>query len=358
LTGALGQRETAELAAASRTSPRYLAELRAACPDPLHAPAYAALLLEARVCRAVSAYAAAVSLEASQLRSQVGRLAQASGVGNHPADRYAAQMKLIAADMRRFSAWFNPDKTGAVTGPPAAPADGRGRDEETMLAVLIQQRPEAGQLMRMLHATVFTDPLRQQVFLAIEILHAFGQPIDELTVDWELVRALASVGVKPANIGSAVGQPSYVMRLATANFGREETARAAGALGERLAGTLGAVGHDRGPVPRMLTPTIRKSDRHGDSEHRYCRPPCRTGAARHGGSAALTTRKTCATCCRKTSPIHATRPSSPPSRTETARSAASYALDVGLGFATTDFIKSLWNRRFLCPRYRAGVCDN
>ena len=260
--------EAAELAAASGTSPRYLGELQAACPDPFHAPAYAELVLEARVCRAVSAYAAAFSLEASLLRGQVGRLARASGVGIHPAGRYAAQIKLMAADMRRFSAWFNPDKTRAVPGPPVAPADGRARDEEAMLAVLIQHRPEAGQLMRMLHAAVFTDPLRQQVFLAIESLHAVGQPIDELTVDWELVRALASVGVKPANTGPATGQPSYVMRLAAADFGREATARVASALGERLTGTLtgprlvsdnlsphppalGAPNRERGPEPRL-----------------------------------------------------------------------------------------------------------
>ena len=265
----LGQHELAELAVASRTSPRYLSELRAACPDPSHAPAYAALVLEARVCRAVSVYAAAFSVEASLLRGDVGRLARAAGVGIHPAGRYASQMKLIAADMRRFAAWFNPDKTPAVPGPPTAPADGRARDEEIMLAVLIQQRPEAGQLMRMLRGTVFTDPLRQQVFLAVGSLDAAGQPVDELTVDWELVRFLASVGVKPANTGPVTGQASYVMRLAAVDFGREETARAAGALGGRLPGmladprpvsdsiasrppTLSAAGHDdRRPVARM-----------------------------------------------------------------------------------------------------------
>ena len=234
----LGRRETVELAAASRTSPRYLGDLRAACPDPSHAPAYAALVLEARVCRTVSMYAAAFSVEASLLRGEVGRLARASGFGIHPADRYASQMKLIAADMRSFSAWFNPGKTLAVPRPPMTPGDGRARDEEMVLAVLIQQRPEAGQLMRMLHATVFTDPLREEVFLAIASLHVARQPIDELTVDWELVRLLASVGVKPTNVGPAKGQLSYVTRLAAVDFGREETARVVGALGERMAGTL------------------------------------------------------------------------------------------------------------------------
>lgn len=263
-----GRREAAELATAARASPRYLGELCAACPNPFHASAYAALVLEARVCRAVSGYAAAFSVEASLLRGEVGRLARASGAGIHPAGRYVSQMKLIAADMRSFSAWFNPDKTGAVAGPPVAPPEGRARDEEIMLAVLIQQRPEAEQLMSMLHATAFADPLRQQVFLAIENLHSTDWPTDELTVDWELVRVLASVGVKPANIGPATGQPSYVMRLAAADFGRAETARVAGDLGERSAGmlpgprrvpdssatrppALGAAGHDRGPVPRI-----------------------------------------------------------------------------------------------------------
>ena len=220
------------------------------------------------MCRAVSAYAAAFGVEASLLRGEIGRLARASSAGIHPAGRYVSQMKLIAADMRSFSAWFNPDKTQAVPGPPGGLADGRAGDEEMILAALIQQRPEAGQLMRVLRSTVFTDPLRQQVFLAIEGLHAARQPIDELTVDWELVRVLASAGVKPANIGPATGQPSYVMRLAAADFGREETARVAGALGERLTGTLigrspvpdsiaprppalGAAGHERGPVTRM-----------------------------------------------------------------------------------------------------------
>jgi replicative DNA helicase len=178
-----GRREVVKLAVASRTSPRYLGELRSACPNPFHAPAYAALVLEARVCRAVSAYAAAFSVEASLLRGEIGRLGRVPRAGVHPAGRYVSQMKLIAAEMRSFSAWFNPDKTQAVPGPPVAPADGRPRDEEMILAALIQQRPEASQLMRMLRSTVFTDPLRQQVFLAIEGLHVAGQPIDELTVD-------------------------------------------------------------------------------------------------------------------------------------------------------------------------------
>lgn len=260
--------EAVELAAASRTAPRYLGELRAACPDPFHAQAYAALVLEARVCRVVSAYAAAFGIEASLLRGEVGRLARASGADSHPAARYVSQMRLIAADMRRFSAWFNPDKTRAVPGPPADLATGRAKDEEIILAALVQQCPEAGQLMRALHAGVFTDPLRQQVFLAVESLHATGRPIDELTVDWELVRVLASVGVKPMNIGVATAQPSYVMRLAAADFGREETTRVAGTLGERAAVELtgprrlpdgvtprppapDAAGHDRGPVPQI-----------------------------------------------------------------------------------------------------------
>lgn len=73
------RREAAELAASFRTSPRYLGELQVACPDPFHAPAYAALVLEACLCRAVSAYAGPFSLEASLLRGQVGCLARASG---------------------------------------------------------------------------------------------------------------------------------------------------------------------------------------------------------------------------------------------------------------------------------------
>jgi hypothetical protein len=249
-------------AAAPELSPYYLGELRATCPDPRHGPAYAKMVLEASVLRALRGHAADLARHADLL-------------GRHMAD--------IASAMHRQAARFNPDTTSAVTGPPAA-AGGPGREEELVLAALIRQHPETGPVVSMLPAVAFGDPLRREAFETIRTLYRSRRDIDPLTVDWELARR-APAAIGPGEWPAAGDQPSYVMRLAV-SAARGPVARTAYALLARHAASDAGPHPSAGgaaPRPPVTGSTARPGTKPGQQEPpRLMQPPPHMPGHGHG----------------------------------------------------------------------------
>jgi hypothetical protein len=211
-------RQVVELAADPDIEAGYLDELQAACPDPLHGPDYAAMVVEASVRRMLARHADELAAEAESVGRDARRLITAAGALGHQADTEARHMARVAAAIRVHSAQFSPDtSTGKAAEGESAPAAGQAWSEERVLGALIQQHPETGQVLAMLPATVFTSPLRREIFEVIRSLHVGKRPVDALTVDWELARRQAASGIRDE--APAGPDESYAARLVRLNTG-------------------------------------------------------------------------------------------------------------------------------------------
>lgn len=211
-------RQVVELAAAPDISAGYLDELQAACPDPLHGPDYAAMVVEASVHRMLARHADELAAEAESVGRNARRLIAAAGALGHQADIEARHMARVAAAIHVHSAQFSPDtSTGKAAEGESAPAAGQTWSEERVLGALIQQHPETKQVLAMLPGTVFTSPLRREIFEVIRSLHVGKRPVDALTVDWELARCQATSGIRDE--APAGADESYAARLARLNTG-------------------------------------------------------------------------------------------------------------------------------------------
>lgn len=188
--------------------------IAAACPDPRHSTAYAAMVLEASVRCALSGHAEDLASQAETLGYDARRLVRASGADGRQGEKYALHIAWIATAMRSHATQFDPDTTRAAAEPPSEVGE-EVDDEEIVLAALIQQHPESTQIVNVLPATAFADPLRREIFEVIRTLHVSGRPVDTLTVDWEVARSRAQRGDQPPDEGFVTDdEPSYVARLA------------------------------------------------------------------------------------------------------------------------------------------------
>jgi len=106
-----------------------------------------------------------------------------------------------------------------------APArDEAAAREERVLASVIQRHHQTSDLPGWLPADVFTGAARQEVFTAIVSLHIRGEPIDDLTTDWERARLQATAS------GTTGPDTSYAQRLARMPVGPAEALGACRAL--------------------------------------------------------------------------------------------------------------------------------
>jgi hypothetical protein len=214
-------------AAAAAAGPGYLDELRAACPDPLHGPAYGEMVMQASARRTVASVADDLADQAGTLGYDAARLVRAVGAAGHDTDVHARHLARLAAAMRSHGAQFNPG-TALAPPAPATAESGQARAEERVLAALIQGNRETGQVISMLPAAAFGGPLRREIFTAIRSLYASARPIDALTVDWEVTRAQASFGGQEAGSAPAAsGGESYAERLARTSVGDGPVTRTA-----------------------------------------------------------------------------------------------------------------------------------
>jgi replicative DNA helicase len=193
--GAGEWRAAVEAAVRPQLSAEYLEEVQAGCPDPLHGPAYGAMVMDASARRTVADLAEDIASEAGALEYDTGRLIRAVGAAGHEMDNDALHLARVAAAMRVHSERFNPDTSSGAEGPAESIAESeQAAAEERILAALIQGHHETRQVMGILIGSAFIDPLRREVFEAVRSLFASNRPIDPLTVDWELTRSRSSSG--------------------------------------------------------------------------------------------------------------------------------------------------------------------
>ena len=183
----------------------YLDELVAACPDPAHGPAYGAMLVQAAVYRQAHDHADRMDAQAALLRAQGTRLTDASAPGASLAAGLGALLAQVARAVRGHTAVLAPaaddpaagGSSGAVPAEPAGPppATRAGQREELVLSAVLQEHPQAGQILSYLPAAAFTSPARQEIFRAARRLNQSGRPVDELTVSWELATRSAVTAI-------------------------------------------------------------------------------------------------------------------------------------------------------------------
>ena len=183
----------------------YLDELVAACPDPAHGPAYGAMLVQAAVYRQAHDHADRMDVQAALMSAEGTRLSDASAPGAGLAVGLGALLAEVARAVRGHTAVLCPGSDDAAAGgspgatpaEPArpAPATRAGQREELVLSAVLQEHPQAGQILSYLPAAAFTSSKRQEIFRAARRLNRSGRPVDELTVSWELATHSAVTAV-------------------------------------------------------------------------------------------------------------------------------------------------------------------
>ena len=99
---------------------------------------------------------------------------------------------------------------------------------------LLQQHRESDQILAFLPAAAFTSPERQEIFRAIRRLRQASQPVDELTVTWELATGSDSFTQRHGNSGLAFDAYTTVMRLASASDAGQSPPKEARGLASQL----------------------------------------------------------------------------------------------------------------------------
>ena len=187
-------------------SVRYLQALSGTCPDPAHVRAYARMVMESALRRQLLVHADRLFREAGDLHFEVGRFSKAAPPGNGVQEFAVHLMKLAHAvwtNARTFGPGAEiPNDRQPAAGPDetavpdasasypvtamAAAADERARQEDDVLAGLIQHHWQNSNVLDWLPADAFTAGPRRDVYEAVAALGRAGQPIDELTVAWHL----------------------------------------------------------------------------------------------------------------------------------------------------------------------------
>ena len=162
-----------------------LASFIETCPDPTAATAYARILVEAELNRTMAAHAA--------------RLVELS-------EPHSPERSEAAALIRPEPAISRDAENAPISG---SWKGSRPNCEERILAELIQHPDQIEQASGAIDAATFTSAARNDLFDAISAVHKRGEPVDALTIAWELDRIQAE-GLRNAGVNPA----AYVDRLA------------------------------------------------------------------------------------------------------------------------------------------------
>ena len=209
-------------------------ELVASCPNPRHGTAYGIRLVQAALYRQLSETADVLGAQAALLGREGARVLEAGANGGSQAPEVVRHLGLVSAALRRHTAPLAP--TGPAGGParmpdqatmptaavqssadpPDRPASDQELREEHVLTALLHEHRESDQILAFLPAAAFTSPDRQEIFRAIRRLRQASQPVDELTVIWELATRSDSSSPLPGNSDPALGIYASVTRLASA----------------------------------------------------------------------------------------------------------------------------------------------
>lgn len=287
--------------------PGYTDVLRRSCPDPAHAPAYARLVIEAMLRRELSAHAQRLRTAAADLHYHGARLAAGAQPGDAAEDLLYRDMLVAQGDLsyppvqrllchelelaialRAHAAAFDPDRDPAraehevaavpepappvlgVPGPasiaawyeaaglrPCGPLSREAR-EELVLASVLQRDDAARAIPNWLPASAMTGP-RRELLTAITALARRGDPVDEVTADWELTRARSLTGAQPGDTAYAARVVRLSVGAGTAVTIAHDLYREHTAASDRMAAVLPhAAGTAAGsPETPAVSPHIR-----------------------------------------------------------------------------------------------------
>lgn len=161
----------------------YLHGLARACPDPADIAIYARMVAEAQVRRTLASYAERIELPTIN-------------PGQDPEPGYLPR---LAEALRRqaslepdISEKNNPAPVPYVNSATAEPVSAletltRARQEELVLADLLQHRGQVADI-EWLSPEVFAPGPRREIYETILTVDSYGEPVTELTVEWELDR--------------------------------------------------------------------------------------------------------------------------------------------------------------------------
>nr|EIF92707.1 hypothetical protein [Streptomyces tsukubensis NRRL18488] len=160
----------------------YAHQLVAACPRPEHASVYGRMVLEGAIHRTVAEHAVRLH--------QAARADTVRGSIEETLLRADALAGVLADLARRWGTDPRP------VPPPVAPVprattvvDGDLlADEEFLLACLTARPDQLDAVVGWLRPSDFGDPGHQQLYRALGALHHRGEPVDQLTVLWEVQR--------------------------------------------------------------------------------------------------------------------------------------------------------------------------
>ena len=217
-----GDRNMAVARAAGRqVSEDYVRELAATCPNPRHATAYGLRLVQAALYRQMSRSAEALGAQAAVLGYAGTRVIQVGAESGPQALDAARHLGLVSAALRRHTTALAPTPATAVQSLAVSPARSTSVQElreEDVLTALLQEHRESDRILSFLPAAAFTSPDRQEIFRAIGRLRQASQPVDELTVIWELRTGSDSSSQTRGNSDVDYGTRTVVMRdLASAS---------------------------------------------------------------------------------------------------------------------------------------------
>ncbi|MFJ6101880.1 DnaB-like helicase N-terminal domain-containing protein [Streptomyces sp. NPDC092359] len=155
--------------------------LVSACPRSAHAPVYGRMVLEGAIHRTVTEHAVRLHQEArtGALRGEVeGTLHYADVLGGvlaDPARRWGTEPRPVAPAV-------------ILSAIPSAPAARVADDEAFLLAVLVERPGAVDEVVDWLRPGDFADPVRGQLYRCLGALHHRGEPIDRITLLWEVQR--------------------------------------------------------------------------------------------------------------------------------------------------------------------------
>jgi len=161
----------------------YLRSLTENCPEPGDISVYARMIQEAFVRAELASHVDRIAARAGTIRGvdpqldQLDRLAQA--LARQGAVLETAELQDPAPPVYSAS---------AVAAEYETPADERARQEDLILADLLQNREQVVEIEVWLSPENFTAGPRREVYEAILAVAEAGEPVNELTVAWELDR--------------------------------------------------------------------------------------------------------------------------------------------------------------------------
>ncbi|MEV6209564.1 DnaB-like helicase N-terminal domain-containing protein [Kitasatospora sp. NPDC051914] len=181
----------------------YAHALIAACPRPQNAPVYGRMVLEGSIHRTVAEYAARLE-EVARIDA---RAREIDGVLKHSevlADALTGLARRWGTESRPVAP-TEPVQPQPATVPVVA--DDRLEDEQFLLALLVERPVAIEEVVGWLRPADFGDPGHGHLYRCLGALHHRGEPIDRVTVLWEIQRRglLADGLLREDQLGAILG---------------------------------------------------------------------------------------------------------------------------------------------------------